>query len=195
MTTSVNSDRNTNATYVSTCSKCGHQLPSADALCRNCIVRSGASQLEGWVSGFVQAAGRTRKAGCWLLGGGVAVMLSAFMPWVSIDGVVSSHPSGTGLFLLLVIGAAYAYFGSRVLQNRVGPQTNVALWVVSGIDVLLSVGILVGAGQANREIPGLVSVSPSLGFFVGLAGLAAGVAGTAMLQLVRGRRQGNGSGH
>ena len=64
------------------------------------------------------------------------------------------------------------------------------LWILAGIDVLISCGILAGFEQASREASGISSVSPSLGFFIGLGGLAAGVVGTATLQTARARRSG-----
>ncbi len=180
-------------TAASQCAVCARPLDTADSDCIHCSNRRNASQLEGWVSRFVQAAGRTRKAGYWLAGGGVAVILSSFMPWVSVDGVDDTHPTGGGLLLLLVIGGLYSYFATRVLQGRFPRRINVILWVLAGIDVLISLGILAGVERASSEGSGLWSVSPSLGFFVGLGGLAAGVVGTAMLQTARGRRTGGSS--
>ena len=100
------------------CVLCGHPLDSAQSDCIHCSVRRNRSQVEGWVSRFVQVAGRTRKAGYWLLGGGMAVVLSSFLPWASVDGVSNSHPTGAGLLVLLLIGGGYSYFATRVLQGR-----------------------------------------------------------------------------
>ena len=136
---------------------------------------------------FVRAEGRARKAGYWLSGAGVAVALSAFLPWVSIEGEDASHPQGGSVMLLLVIAGFLAYFGTRVLQGRLSKALTVALWVVSAVDVVLSLAIFSAASKLNNEGAGIVSVGPAVGFYVGIGGLLAGVVGTVLAQTVRRR--------
>jgi hypothetical protein len=136
-------------------------------------------------TGFVRAAGRSRKAGFWVFGAGLAVALSAFLPWVSVGGLYSTHPSGGGELLLLVIGGLLAFFGSRILQGRLSKAITIALWTISGIDVVLSLALFANLSHLNNEGAGLVSVQPSTGFYVGLGGLVASVIGTVLAQTVR----------
>jgi hypothetical protein len=167
------------------CVQCGHQLPIA--ACGHCTTPAGVSSPMSWMSGWVRAAGRTRKAGYCIGGGGVAVALSAFLPWVSIEGIGESHPAGGGVLLLLAIGGLLAYFGSRVLQNRVSKQLNIALWVLAGIDVLLTIALFAAESHATTDGGGIISVAPAVGFYIGLSGLIASVVGTVLVQTVRRR--------
>ncbi len=169
------------------CHRCGHELPATTAVCAHCIVPAGISQFTGRMTGLVRASGRTRKAGYWICGGGSAVALSAFLPWVSIDDTDSSHLTGGGVVLLLAIGGLLAYFGGRVLQDRASRGVKIALWVLAGVDVLLSVGLFAGEARVHREAAGIVSVSPALGFYVGIGGLIASVVGAVLVQTVHRR--------
>jgi hypothetical protein len=169
------------------CVRCGHELAAGTVACANCTIPAGVPQHTGWVSGLVRAAGRTRKAGYWIGGGGVAVALSAFLPWVSIEGIDERHPAGGGVLLLLAIGGSLAYFGGRVLQNRVSKKVNIALWVLAGIDVLLSVALFAAESRTSAEGAGIISVAPAIGFYLGVGGLIASVVGTVLVQTVRRR--------
>lgn len=135
------------------------------------------------MSNFVRATGRTRKAGYWVFGGGIATALSAFFPWVSLDGMDSTHPSGAGAVLLLALGGLLAYFGSRVLQNRVTKRASVTLWILAAIDVVMVIGLFAAFGNVNKQVGG--GVQPSSGFLIGITGLIAGVAGTVLVHTVR----------
>jgi hypothetical protein len=146
---------------------------------------SETSQPVERVSNFVRATGRARKAGYWVCSAGIAVALSAFLPWVSVDGLYSTHPSGGGVLLLLVIGGLLAFFGSRVLRGRLSRAITVALWAISAIDVVLSLALFGNLSQLNNESAGLASIQPSTGFYVALGGLVASVVGTVLAQTVR----------
>jgi hypothetical protein len=135
------------------------------------------------VSDFVRATGRSRKAGYFLFGGGVATALSAFLPWVSLDGVDSTRPSGGGVVVQLAIGGLLAYFGSRVLQARISKRASVTLWVLAAIDVLWTIGLFAAVANVNKQVGG--GVQPSSGFLIGIAGLIAGVVGTVLVHTVR----------
>lgn len=135
--------------------------------------------------GFVRAEGRTRKAGYWICGAGVAVVFSSFLPWVSIEGVETTHQSGGAVVMLLVIGGLLAYFGARVLQGRVTKVINVALWVIAAVDVVLSIGLFAAADQLQQESGGIVSASPTIGFYLAVGGFIASVVGTILVTTVR----------
>jgi hypothetical protein len=135
--------------------------------------------------GFVRAEGRTRKAGYWICGAGIAVVLSSFLPWVSIEGVESTHQSGGAVVMLLVIGGLLAYFGARVLQGRVTTAVNVALWLIAGVDVALSIGLFSAADKLQQEGGGIISASPAIGFYLAVGGFIASVVGTILVTTVR----------
>jgi len=137
------------------------------------------------VSNFVRATGRTRKAGYWLCGSGAAALLSAFLPWGSDGSGDTLHPTGGGVPLVLAIGGLFAYFGIRILQDHPTKKLNVALWVIAGLNALVCLGFMASAGQANNEGGGYISVQPTIGFYLGVAGFIAGVVGTVLMQTVR----------
>src|ERR1700677_2512842 len=126
------------------CSACGGEGPSGALVCASCAkpataagpqTSRGVSELvPSRVSDFVRATGRSRKAGYWIFGGGIATALSAFFPWVSLDGMDSTHPSGGGAIMLLAVGGLLAYFGSRVLQDRITKRASITLWILAAID-------------------------------------------------------------
>jgi hypothetical protein len=147
--------------------------------------QSGATMAPTKAPGFVRAEGRTRKAGYWICGAGVAVIVSSFLPWVSIEGVETTHQSGGGVVMLLVIGGLLAYFGARVLQSRVTKAINVALWVIAALDVVLSIGLFAAADQLQQESGGIVSAAPTIGFYLAVGGFIASVVGTILVTTVR----------
>ena len=179
------------------CSACGSELLSGAHVCAYCAkpVTATASQtprsvselVPSRVSDFVRATGRTRKAGYWIFGGGIGTALSAFFPWVSVDGMDSTHPSGGGAVILLALGGLLAYFGSRVLQGRITKRASITLWILAAIDVVLVVVLFAALGSVNQQVGG--GVEPSSGFLIGLVGLIAGVIGTVLVHTVRRQKE------
>lgn len=151
------------------------------------------------VSNFVRATGRTRKAGYWLTGSGAAALLSAFLPWGSDGSGDTLHPTGAGVPLVLAIGGLLAYFGIRVLQDRPVKKLNRVLWVIAGVNAIVCIGFLASAGQASSEAGGYVSIQPTIGFYLGVAGLVATVVGAVLVRTIRGKNadtaQAIGHGH
>ena len=171
------------------CSACGRELMSGAVVCAYCAKPVTASQttrvsefVPSRVSGF-NATGRTRKAGYWLLGGGIATALSALLPWVRLDGVDSTRPSGGGVVVLLAIGGLLAYFGSRVLQNRITKRASITLWILAAIDVVWVIALFAAVAHVNKQVGG--GVQPAAGLLIGIAGLIAGVLGTVLVHTVR----------
>jgi hypothetical protein len=200
------------------CGACGQPLMSGAVVCAYCAKPVAAAQVpqaQQWaqipqgapdrriplappavsermpsrVADFVRATGRTRKAGYWIFGGGMATALSAFFPWVSLDGVDSTRPSGTGVVILLAIGGLLAYFGGRVLQGRITKRSSITLWILSAIDVLWVIVLFAALGNVNKQVGG--GVQPSSGFLIGIAGLIAGVIGTVLVHTVRRKKEAN----
>ena len=63
----------------------------------------------------------------------------------------------------------------------------------------MCIGFLASAGQANSEAGGYVSIQPTIGFYLGVAGLVATVVGTVLARTIRGKNAGTaqaiGHGH
>jgi len=137
------------------------------------------------VSNFVSATGRSRKAGYWLCGAGAAALFSALLPWGSDRSGDSLHPTGGGVLLVLAIGGLLAYFGSRILRDRPTKKLTTTLWIIAGLNAVVCVGFLASAGQANSEGGGSLSVQPTIGFYLGVAGFVAAVIGTVLMQTAR----------
>jgi drug/metabolite transporter (DMT)-like permease len=179
------------------CTSCGRDLVSGAVVCAYCTKPVAASQIPtvvsefpSRVSDFVRATGRTRKAGYWLFGGGIATILSAFFPWVSLDGIESTRPSGAGVVVLLAVGGLLAYFGSRILQDRITKRASIALWILAAVDIVLCIALFAAAANVNRQVGG--GIQPSSGFLIGIAGLIAGVVGTVLVHTVRRKKEAAG---
>jgi len=177
------------------CSACGRELVSGAVVCAYCVQPVSAAQtwagapefVPSRVSDFVCAEGRTRKAGYSLFGGGIATVLSALFPWVSLDGVDATRPSGGGVVVLLAIGGLLAYFGSRVLQDRITKRASITLWILAAIDVVWVIALFAAVANVNKQVGG--GVQPAAGFLIGIAGLIAGVVGTVLVHTVRRKRE------
>jgi hypothetical protein len=180
------------------CSGCGRELLTGAVVCAYCATPAVASPTPAGgstfvapkTSDFVRATGRTRKAGYWLFGGGIATALSAFFPWVSLDGVDATRPSGAGVVVLLAIGGLFAYFGSRVLQQRITRRASISLWILAAVDIVWSIALFASFANVNRQVGG--GVQASSGFLIGIAGLGAGVVGTALVHTVRRNKEAAG---
>jgi hypothetical protein len=127
----------------------------------------------------ITATGRRRTAGWLISGGGLAVLVSAFLPWVAIVGFVSA---GIGVYAVPVValGGGLAYLGSRILLERTSPATTIALWVLAGLDLLIVIALFAGLRQLHKGTAGLVQ--PAVGFYAALLGLLGTLAGTILLQ-------------
>jgi hypothetical protein len=183
------------------CGACGQPLMSGAAVCASCAKPVATSQVPqtpqvpqaasergtSRMADFVHATGRTRKAGYWIFGGGIATAFSAFFPWVSLDGVDSTRPSGGGVVILLAIGGLLAYFGSRVLQDRITKRASITLWILAAIDILWVVVLFAALGSANKQVGG--GVQPSSGLLIGIGGLIAGAIGTVLVHTVRRKKE------
>jgi hypothetical protein len=132
---------------------------------------------------FVTVTGRARTAGWLVLGGGAAVLLSAFLPWFSFLGIVSAHLPA-GYFLAFgAVGTVLAYFGVRALKDRVTHAIMTTLWVLAAIAAIVAVGVFAEGQHLASQSYG--TLSPASGFYLGLLGLVATVAGTILLQTTR----------
>ena len=132
---------------------------------------------------FVIVTGRARTAGWLVLGGGAALLLSAFLPWFSFLGIVGAHLPA-GYFLAFgAVGSLLAYFGIRALKDRVTHAIMRTLWVLAAIAAIVAVGVF-AEGQ-NLASQSYGTVTPASGFYLGLLGLVSTVAGTILLQTTR----------
>ncbi len=127
----------------------------------------------------VVALGRRKTAGWLVCGGGLAVILSAFLPWVTVAGVVNV---GIGAFALVIaaLGGALAYLGGRILVERTSRKTTIFLWALAGLDLLIVIGLFASQSNINSSTGGWVQ--PGTGFYMALLGLIATLVGTIMVQ-------------
>lgn len=184
------------------CSRCAAQLVPNAAFCQRCGQRAtGApapatsSAAPGPVSGvrrpaagprpaqFVVVTGRAQVAGWLVLGGGAALLLSAFLPWFSFLGFVGAHLPAAYFLAFGFVGGLLAYFGFRGLKGQVTRAIMATLWVLAAIAAFVAVGLFVAAQDLGNQTYG--TVSPSSGFYIGFLGLVATVAGTILLQTTR----------
>jgi hypothetical protein len=122
---------------------------------------------------FDRAGRRTSRPSYWLCGAGIGVIWSAFLPSVSVGGLYTSHPAGGGVLLLLVVGGLLVFFGTRVLRGHLSKTLNITLWVTSGVDILVGLALFSSLSSLNNQGASLVSLKPSIGFYVGIGGFAA----------------------
>ena len=81
---------------------------------------------------------------------------------------------------LLLLGGLLAYFGSRILQDRLSKAINIALWVLAGISAVMIVGLFAAESQLGDQ-----GAQPTTGFYLALAGFIASVEGTMLVHSVR----------
>jgi hypothetical protein len=183
------------------CSRCRARLPGDAAFCRECgHPVAGASSAgfpaagaapggQPWrpaaqqLSQFVVVTGLSRVAGWLVLGGGAALVLSTLLPWFSVLGLVSGHLSVQYVLAFLAVGVLLGYFGIRTLRDQVTHAVMITLWVLAGIAAFATL-ILFATGQyVGNASYGAVSLSS--GFYIGILGFLAAVAGTIVLQAAR----------
>jgi len=138
---------------------------------------SGSSSIRS--GGRVVAKGRRKTAGWLVCGGGLAVLLSAFLPWVTVVGFVSSG-IGASSIVIAGLGGGLAYLASRVLLERTSRATTVLLWILAGLDVVIVLSLFAGLSNMGGA-DGLVQ--PAVGFYTALLGFIATLVGTIMLQV------------
>jgi hypothetical protein len=170
------------------CQACGHPVAGAPPARTAAAAPAPASQDRQpaaglQVSQFVIVTGRARTAGWLVVGGGAALLLSAFLPWVSFLGIVGGHLPAGYFFAFGVVGCVLAYFGVRALKDRVTRAIMTTLWVLAALAALVAIGVFAEGQNLARQSYG--TVSPASGFYVGLLGLVATVLGTILLQTTR----------
>jgi hypothetical protein len=127
-----------------------------------------------------------KRAGFVLAGCGGLVIVSAFLPWVSAFGITSGHLTGFGVLLFSAIGGALILLASTALAGRRPPKVvQVFLWIIAAVDALLVFAFF----EVVSSVGGLSggAVSPAIGFWVAMLGLAGSAVGTIMLQVARAR--------
>jgi hypothetical protein len=165
------------------CSSCSSPLHADAVFCPHCGAavgqRPGAATAR--LTAFVRASGRTKQAGIWIGLGGAAIVLSAFIPWVSVSGLVTVSQSGAAVAYIAIFGAVCVYVGSRVLMGLARRRLQVLLWVLAAIGVANVVTLFNALSGDN--LGGIVQ--PSGGVFAASGGVAAIVVGAILLQTVR----------
>jgi len=185
-----------------TCARCAAHLAANAAFCQTCgqPVSGGppggigtATPVSGsqerrpatgaQVRQFVIVAGRARIAGWLVLGGGAALLLSAVLPWFTFLGFVGAHLPTAYFLAVGAVGALLAYFGIRALMDRATRAIMVTLWVLAAVSAFVAVGLFVSAKDLGNQTLG--TVTPASGFYIGIIGLGATIAGTILLQTTR----------
>ena len=132
----------------------------------------------------VSADGRARTAGWLVAAGGSGLALSACLPWFSVLGGMAEVQLPTGSFVMFgAAGGLVAYLGWRILKARVSRRVMAALWVLAALAALVAISLFYGARDEQAQSAG--TVSPAIGFDLGLLALVATVGGTVLLQVSR----------
>jgi hypothetical protein len=126
----------------------------------------------------ILASGRRKWAGWLVCGGGLAVVVSAFLPWVTVVGFISVG-LGAYAIIVLALGGALAVLGSRILLERTSRGTTIGLWVLACLDLIALIALFYGQSQINGS-GGLVQ--PGEGFYLALVGFLATLIGTIVIQ-------------
>jgi hypothetical protein len=127
----------------------------------------------------IVASGRRKTAGWLVCGGGLAVVVSAFLPWATVVGLISVG-LGAYAIIVLALGGGLAFLGGRILVERTSRGTTIALWVLAGLALIAVIALFVGQSKINGS-EGLVQ--PGLGFYLALVGFSATLIGTILIQV------------
>ena len=138
---------------------------------------TGLKRPQSWIV----AVGRSRKAGYVVGLGGLGIVVSAFLPWVSVLGIAGVGLSGIEPVLVVLLGGALTYFGWRILTERTSRRCMVVMWVLAGLDAFVSVALF--ESMRSNNAGGLIS--PAFGFYLAMFGLIASVIGTLLMQTTR----------
>jgi len=133
----------------------------------------------------VPAVGRLKAAGITIGGGGLSLVLSAFLPWVTSLGIASARPAGGGVVVILVLGGTLGFLATRVLMDKATKAVRVLLWVLAAIDALVVLGFFT-ALKVAQGVGGVFQaadiVRPAFGFYLALIALLASIVGTIVMQ-------------
>jgi hypothetical protein len=165
------------------CSSCAAPLSEKAGYCARCgtaVVQAPRPATAG-VTSFIRASGRIKTAGMWIALGGLAIVLSAFLPWVSAIGIITVSLTGGGVVYVFVLGGILIFIGVRILNDLARQWMRVVLWLLAAWDTLSVIGIF--ASLNNNNVGG--AVQPAVGLFVAAGGIVATIVGTILLQTVR----------
>jgi hypothetical protein len=109
------------------------------------------------------------------IGAGVALLISLFLPWVSVLGLVGVGLSGGYVILVLLLAGVLAGEGYLVHNNRVDRRLFIAAWVVNGV-MILAVYLIFHALSPAAGI-----INPGSGLYVATVGVLVSVAATVQL--------------
>jgi hypothetical protein len=120
-----------------------------------------------------------------------ALAVSTFLPWWSMhadsdlaSGLgISGKPSAGGMLYLLLFAAAYGFGGYAVQQRLQIRHLTPALWALNAWMLVNVLVIASGLHDQNAATSAIgVTMHPSLGVFVAVAAVAAGIAGSVVLR-------------
>jgi predicted nucleic acid-binding Zn ribbon protein len=112
-------------------------------------------------------------------GAGGLIAVSAVLPWVSVLGIISAHPSGGQILFIFLFAAACGGAGYLVRQRRATRTLLIGMWAVNALLGL----IIIGFYSSLSEGEGIVG--PAAGVFVAGIGVIVGIAATVQLHRSR----------
>jgi hypothetical membrane protein len=89
--------------------------------------------------------------------GGGGVLLSAFLPWVSLLGF-EAHPTGGFVVFLLILGGLMAFAGYYARKNRLRIWQMVLTWLLAAWTGLCVVGVFKALSDKRNAL-----VQPAIG--------------------------------
>lgn len=182
------------STATATCPSCGADSTGAQRFCGRCgtalaappppppgIVPAGATPA---APAETAAAGVNRKAALIGLGSAALLLVSAFLPWATVDTAFGSvdiggfDEGGRGVVMTtfaIIIGVLSAF----VLRGRAGKGFKIGLIAAASIALLFAVGYFGEVGDVAEELDGFAEATAGAGPFVatlgGIAALTAGI--------------------
>lgn len=171
------------------CQRCCRLLESSAQFCSTCgapgpgdaASRASTAEWRAPAGGFpVESTRDLTLAGWLLLGGGVALVLGAFLPWATITAPLIGTVSKSGIdggdgWIMVAVGLVLAVLGGRRLSSgHVVPFIPAAIVAVLG--AALTLYELIDVGSASE---GLATAHIGVGLWLGAAGVICAVVGIA----------------
>jgi len=121
------------------------------------------------------------------LGGSLALIIGAFLPWATVSapfiGTINKNGiDGDGVFTLIA-GVAVAVLGFPLVSQRtLKPGRGIPIAIVSGLAAAISIYDLVDVQNAVNDVEGPVAASAGSGLYLTVAGAIAALVGGVMIR-------------
>lgn len=165
------------------CTACGNR-PGTASTCVSCNPSSAIGGSP--VSVGPRGGARLRSAGFAIGGGALAIIISAFLPWLS--GVASANLPAPATIIVLALGAALGLLGVRVILAKATTLARFFLWLLAVLDLIVVVAFFFVVKESSTGVGAMLQATgvarPGTGFYLALIGLIATIVGTVMMQTV-----------